>query len=64
MSLFLLLLITFGINLAGMFIPFSFLFTGPFIYLLFAVTYVRLTGQRTADMLMPQAGIMPGMGAR
>ncbi|NUQ72879.1 MAG: hypothetical protein HUU21_04915, partial [Polyangiaceae bacterium] len=61
MSLFLLGLIAMGISLVGGFIPFSFLFTGPFIYLMMAVAYLRMTGQTTADMLQnrPMAMGMP-----
>jgi phage FluMu protein Com/uncharacterized membrane protein len=62
LSLCLLFLIAFGISLVGGFIPFSFLFTGPFIYLMMAVAYLRMTGQPTADLLIhrpPQGMPMP-----
>jgi uncharacterized membrane protein len=61
-SLFLLFLIAMGIGLVGGFIPFSFLFTAPFIYLMMAVAYLRMTGQTTADMLRnppPQMALAP-----
>jgi phage FluMu protein Com/uncharacterized membrane protein len=63
-SLFLLLLIIWGISLVGAFIPFAGLFTSPFIYLMMAVAYLRMSGQRTADMLMTSpVGMAPAMAA-
>jgi phage FluMu protein Com len=62
MSLFLFFLIAFGISFVGGFIPFSFLFTAPFIYLMMAVAYLRMTRQPTADLLInrpPQGMPMP-----
>jgi uncharacterized membrane protein len=55
LNLFLILLLAFVIHLVASFIPLAGLFSVPFIVLLFAVTYLRITGQSTADMLAPQA---------
>ena len=53
LNLFLLMMVAFGISMLGGFVPGASLFTTPFLYLMMAVTYLRMTGQSTADMLMP-----------
>lgn len=64
LNLFLIMLVIIAISSIAQFVPFAFLFTTPFIGLLAAVTYLRMSGQSTADMLTApaQAVMLPGAG--
>lgn len=64
LNIFLLTLIVFGIQMVASIVPFGGLFTAPFIGLLFAVAYLRMSGQSTADMLTSptQAVVLPAAG--
>jgi uncharacterized membrane protein len=65
LNLFLLMLIIMGIQMIASVVPFGGLFTAPFIGLLIAVTYLRMSGQSTADMLNApmQAVVLPSTGS-